>query len=225
MKPRINLAESPLPDGSQLILQEHDGRHYLLVDGQALCGPANQAVDAELARLACAPFRPARQPKILIIGLGLGRTAAAVGAALPQKRATITIAEPNETLASWHQKFLPQSPLVTDSRIKLIPEPGPAGLAPFAGTLHAILIHLDSAPSADRGRTWVEDPRWLARAYEALQPGGLLAIAASRPFRPLARKLHQAGFHVAEHLTPAVPQAKKPRLHPIWLARKPGSSE
>ena len=50
MKPRISLAETVLPDGSPLVLQEHDSRYYLLVHGQQICGPATQAAEKELAK-------------------------------------------------------------------------------------------------------------------------------------------------------------------------------
>ena len=220
MKPRISIAETKLPDGTQLVLQEHDGRHYLLVHGQQITGPATQAVEAELARLACAPFRPARQPKVFIVGLGLGHLIAGVAEALPQKRTTLLVAEPLAELPGWHRTHLPASPFNTDPRVTLVPDPGPAGLAPHSGSLHAIVIHLDSAPLNDRNRPWTDDPRWLSHAYDALQAGGLLAIAASRPSRDLTRRLLRAGFVVAEHLTPAIPSAKKTRLQPIWLARK-----
>lgn len=220
MKPRISLASTKLPDGSLLVLQEHDGQHYLLVQGQQISGPATQAVEAELARLACAPFKPARQPKVFIVGLGLGHLLAGVAAALPQKRSSIVVAEPLAELPQWHRSHLPSSPLNTDSRVTLVSDPGPAGLAPYTDSLHAILIHLDSSPLDERNRPWVDDRRWLTQAYDALQAGGLLAIAASRPARDLTRRLHRVGFVVAEHLTPAVPTAKKTRLQPIWLARK-----
>jgi len=62
--------------------------------------------------------------------------------------------------------------------------------------------------------------RWLAAAYEALQAGGLLAIAGSRPVANLTRRLQRAGFEVAEFTVPAAPEAKKSRWLPIWLARK-----
>jgi hypothetical protein len=70
----------------------------------------------------------------------------------------------------------------------------------------------------------VDDRRWLAAAYEALQAGGLLAIAGSRPVANLTRRLQRAGFAVAEFTVCAAPDAKKSRLLPIWLARK-GKSE
>lgn len=220
MKPRNTLAETQLPDGSPLALQEHDGRHYLLVHGQQIAGPATLGAEMELARLACAPFRPARQPKVLVIGLGLGHTLTGLAAALPQKRATFIVAEPLAELPAWHRSHLPASPFNTDPRVTLQPEPGPAGLSRHSGTLHAITIHLDAAPTSERNRPWTDDPRWLAAAYDALQSGGLLAIAATRPVPSLTRRLQRCGFAVAEHLVPAAPNAKKTRLQPIWLARK-----
>src|SRR5690606_37949333 len=155
------------------------------VQGQQIAGPATRAAEEELARLASAPFRPARQPKIWMAGLGLGSMAAALGTALPQKRATLLVAEPLAEPPAWARAHLPDSPLVTDPRVSLETDPGPAGLIQHAGSLHAILIHLDTAPIGPRNRPWVDDRKWLAAAYEALQAGGLLAIAASRPVAEL----------------------------------------
>ncbi|MCX6876486.1 MAG: hypothetical protein NTW21_22160 [Verrucomicrobia bacterium] len=220
MKARISLAATTLPDGTPLVLQEHDGRHYLLAQGQQISGPATRAAEEELARLACAPFRPARQPKILLVGLALGHALAGVSAALSQKRATFFVAEPLAELPAWHRTHLPASPLNSDPRITLGQDPGPAGLAQHTGTLHAIIIHLDASPTDERNHPWIDDRRWLTAAYDALQAGGLLAIAASRPLPTLTRRLQRSGFAVAEHFIPMAPNAKKTRLQPIWLARK-----
>jgi spermidine synthase len=224
MKPRITLAEASLPDGAgTLSLQEHDGRLSLLIHGQQICGPATRAAEEELARLACAPFRPARQPKVWMIGLGLGHGLAAVAAELRQKRATLVVVEPLAELPAWHRAHLPDSPLLHDGRVVLETDPSPSMLARQAGTLHAILLHLDASPTGPRNRPWVDDPRWLSAACEALQAGGLLAIAGSRPFPGLERRLQRAGFEVAEFQVPAAPGARKSRLQPIWLARKTGA--
>jgi hypothetical protein len=220
MKPRITLAECPLPEGGDLLLQQHDGRMSLVIQGQQICGPATRAVEEELARLACAPFRPARQPKLWIAGLGLGHSLAAVANELKQKRATFIIAEPLAALAEWHRLHLPDSPLHTESRLVFENACDASTLARHQGSLHAVLIHLDAAPAGPGNRPLTNDPRWLAAAYEALQPGGLLAVASSRMVSGLFRKLLRAGFEVAEHSTPISPNAKKTRLAPIWLARK-----
>ena len=220
MKPRTILAETRLADGSTLVLQEHDGRQALLIHGQQICGPATRAAEIELARLASAPFRPARQPKIWFCGLGLGHALAAAATELRQKRATFIVAEPLVELAEWHRRYLPDSPLVTDPRVVLENDCGPAALIRQAGLLHAILLHLDASPGGPGNRPWVDDRRWLAAAYEALQAGGLLAIAGSRPIANLGRRLQRCGFEVAEFTVAAAPEAKKPRWLPIWLARK-----
>lgn len=220
MKPRITLAETQLPDGNILALQEHDGRKSLLVHGQQICGPSTQAAEEELARLACAPFRPARQPQIWFAGLGLGHMIAAVAKELPQKRAHFYVAEPLADITDWHRKYIPDSPLLTESRITLENDCGPASLIRHAGLLHAILVHLDASPTGPRNRTWVDERRWVSAAFEALQPGGLLAIAGSRHVANLTRRLQGSGFEVAEFTVPSSPNAKRPRFLPIWLARK-----
>jgi spermidine synthase len=219
MKPRIILAETKAEDGTPLELHEHDGRRYLLVQGQQLCGPATRATEEELAKLAAAPFRPARQPNIWMVGLGLGHMLAAIIRELPQKRATYHVAESRADLVEWNREFFPDSPL-SDPRVVVGTDSGPNALNKQSGCLHAILMHLDSAPLAGKGRMLVNDKRWLSATFEALQPGGLLAIAATRKVPNLTRNLEREGYEVVEHLVPAVPMAKKLRLVPIWLARK-----
>lgn len=224
MKPRITLAETTLPDGSSLRLEEHDGRRALVIHGQQICGPATRSAEEELARLACAPFRPVRQPRLWFAGLGLAQGVAAATAELKQKRATFVVAEPLEVLPRWHREYFPDSPLLVDPRVELEGDCGSPALASRPGSLHAILLHLDAAPMGADGKPLPDDRGWLSAAFEALQPGGLLAIAGSRPNGRIVRSLRRAGFDVAEHSVPSSPNARRPRMLPIWLARKPGSA-
>lgn len=219
MKPRITLAAADMNDGTPLELQEHDGRRYLLVQGQQICGPATRATEEELAKLAAAPFRPARQPNIWMVGLGLGHMVSSIIRELPQKRATYHVAESRSELVDWNREFFLGTPL-TDPRVVIEKDTGPDALNKQSGCLHAIIIHLDSAPLGPKQRLWVNDKRWLSATYEALQPGGLLAIASTRNIPNLTRNLEREGYEVVEHQVPAVPMARKTRLVPIWLARK-----
>lgn len=221
MKPRLILAATRLPDGSPLELVEHDGRRSLEIHGQQICGPATRAAEQEAAKLACAPFRPARQPKLLVLGLGLGSMLETVTQELKQKRGCFLVAEEIAALPDWHREHLPDSPLLQDPRVELLQEAGPDLLRPFSGgTLSAIITHLDVALPGPRKRSWVEDRRWLAMAREALQEGGLLAIAGSRRQGGIHRLLQRAGFEVAEHEVAVSPKAKSSRMMPIWLGRK-----
>lgn len=220
MKPRINLAETQLSDGSTLTLQEHDGRKSLLIHGQQICGAGTRAAEEELARLACAPFRPARQPKIFLVGLGLGQTLHTVCEEIKAKRGTFIAAEPTAAIVQWHKEFLPESPIHSDARVVIEKDCGPAALESMDNAIHAILLHLDASPMGPRNRPWVDDHRWLSAAYNSLQPGGLLAIAGSRRIGNISKTLKKAGFDVAEYDVPASPSAKRSRLMPIWLGRK-----
>jgi spermidine synthase len=220
MKPRLTLAETTLPDGSVLGLHEHDGRKYLQHDSVQLSGPATAASERELGRVACAPFRPVKQPKIWIIGLGMGEILSGAMETLPQKKGSFVIAERWMVVRDWHRKFIPECPTVADSRVEITEDTGPTVFHEFDGVLNAVLLHADTAPLVDKGRAVFEDRRWLAAVHGALQPGGLLGIASSRPVPNIERNLSRAGFEVVRHEIDASPNARRPRRHFLWLARK-----
>jgi spermidine synthase len=225
MKPRITLAEATLPDGTVLELHEHDGRKYLQHGSVQLAGPVTRASERELGRIACAPFRPARQPKIWIVGLGLGEVLAGAMETLPQKRGTFFIGEPWKVVAEWHRKYIPESPAVTDPRVEILSDVGATAFHEYEEALHAVLIHSDTAPLGERGRALFEDRRWLAGVHGALQSGGLLGIGSSRPLPMIERNLARAGFEVVRHEIDASPNARRSRRHFLWLARKGKSGE
>ena len=130
------------------------------------------------------------------------------------------MAEPLAAVVDWHRNHIPDSPLLTEPRVTLENDCSPQALIRHAGLLHAMLVHLDASPTGPRNRTWIDERRWVSAAYEALQPGGLLAIAGSRHVANLTRRLQGSGFEVAEFTVPSSPNAKRPRFLPIWLARK-----
>jgi hypothetical protein len=53
-----------------------------------------------------------------------------------------------------------------------------------------------------------------------LQPGGLLAIASARPLPQIERLLGRSGFETVRQEIDATPNARRPRRHFLWLARK-----
>lgn len=220
MKPRITLAETTLPDGSVLGLHEHDDRKYLQHEVTQLAGPVTRASERELGRIGCAPFRPVKEPRIWIAGMALGEVLAGAMETLPQKKGRFIIAEPWKIVVDWHRQFIPDSPSITDPRVEIVQDAGPAAFHEYQQTLNAVLIHADTAPQAEKGRALFEDRRWLAAVHGALQPGGLLGIASARPLPQIERNLARAGFEVVRHEIDATPNARRPRRHFLWLARK-----
>jgi spermidine synthase len=223
MKPRITLAQTTLPDGNVLELHEHDDRKYLYVHGQQLAGPGSRIPDEELANLGIQPFRSARQPKILVMGLGLGGLLNAVSKTVLQKRASISIYEPNDDLVLWQREFFEDSPFANDPRISMIHDFSPSLLAREDNTFHAILLNADTAP-IEKGKMIFEDKRWLGAANDALQPGGLIGITAMKKIPGIYQLLKRMGYDVVEHFVEGNTNAKRPRRYPIWLGRK-GTSE
>lgn len=220
MKPRITLAETYLTDGTHLVLQEHDGRYQLLAGADEISGPRTRHSEMELGRIACAPFRPVRQPRIWICGLGLGHVLEGVTECLIQKKGHWVVAEPTAELIEWHRRFFPEGPVAKDSRIEWVGDPGPAGLAQEEGALHAVLLHADVAPTGEKARPWCESPRWMDAAARALLPGGLIAIASSREMPSLEKHLRRRGLEVVVHSLVAQPHAKRSRSHYLYLGKK-----
>jgi len=225
MKPRLTLAETTLPDGTVLGLHEHDGRRYLQWGATQLAGPATRVGERELGRIACQPFRSVKQPKIFLAGLALGEVLAGAMETLPQKQATFMIAEPWAALVDWHRRFFPTDPAMTDPRVEMLPDAGPAAFHGFQESLHAVLVHADTAPLADGNRGLFEDRRWLAAVHGALKPGGLLGIASARPLPKLENLLARSGFETVRQEIDATPNARRPRRHFLWLARKGAATD
>ena len=219
MKPRVLLEQSTHPAGGLVTLHEHDGRLQLALDGTPLAGPQTRAGESALAETGLAPFRPVRQPCIWIAGLGLGTVLETAIATLPQKRGQFIVAEPLAVLRGWLLRHQPLAAL-TDDRVMFEDDAGAAALGRHADALHAILFHADTAPPGPQGALLVDDPRWLAAAHAALKEGGLLAITSLRPIRGLEARLRRSGFETAIHDIPASLNARRPRLLPLYLARK-----
>lgn len=224
MKPTVQLAEATTPEGAQLVLSEHDGHYFLTVDGAPLMTSFAHGAEEQLARLACAPFRPAAQPRILIGGLGLGYTLAAACAALPQKRAAFTVAEPIPEIVPWNREHLAHlhPDLWEDPRIQVHTKDVRDLLQEAEEAYHAVLLDTGKGPEAFSGsrNDPLHTPNGLKIAAKALKEGGLLAVWSATDDRSFDKRLRQAGFEVTRELVPAVHKGKQKRQHIIWLARR-----
>ncbi|NIP95079.1 MAG: spermidine synthase [Akkermansiaceae bacterium] len=224
MKPAVTLAETTLPGGTTLSLIEHDGEFYLQSDGIQLQSTFAHGAVEELARLACAPFQSARQPRLLFAGLGLGYTLAAARAALPQKRAAFVVAEPLPDLPAWHRSFLGNlhPGQLDDPRLDIRSQTLAAVLKKAPQGFQVILLDTESSPRLEgvTDRNGLLRSSFLNRAHSALKEGGLLAVRCSLDPASIERRLRQAGFDVAHESVPASHKGKQKRRSTIWLARK-----
>lgn len=224
VKPQIILAETTTPEGEPLTLISHDGHYHLQSRGDKLMTTFSHGSEEELANLACAPCRPARQPIVLIGGLGFGYTLAAATRALPQKGARFLVAEQTPEIITWNQTHLRDlhPDLWGDDRIVIEPVTVQALMAEHPGVFSAILLDVDNGPWAfqDKGNENLYSLDGLRRAYDALKVGGVLGVWSVRPDKTFEKNLLKTGFEVRCEKVAATSKGKQNRFHTIWLAKK-----
>jgi len=146
MKPTTTLASCRTPDGAQLVLQEHDGQHYLKVGGVQLMSTTASASEQQMAEIACANLP--KRPRILIGGLGFGFTLRRVLELCPPD-AVVDVAELLQEVIDWNRAFLREvnGLLLDDPRVR-IHSRDVAELIDRAGKdrYHAILLDVDNSP-------------------------------------------------------------------------------
>jgi len=224
MKPYITIAEATTPEGQPLELIEHDGTYMICSNGEQLMTSYSHGSEETLAELACAPFGPVNQPKILIGGLGMGYTLAAATKTLRRGKATFVVSELTSTIVEWNKTHLAHlNPgLLDDPRIEIKIQPVQKVIRQADGEYHAIILDVDNGPSAFHGKNndSLYTIKGLREIQNALKGGGLLAVWSARSDKTFTKTLRKAGFDVSENAVSAAHKGRKTRTHTIWLARK-----
>lgn len=223
MKHYNKLAETTTPEGESLELFEHDGEFFISSKGERLMTSIAYGSEEELARMACQPFRPARQPKVLIGGLGMCFTLSAAVESLPQDGAEFVVAELTQGVVEWNQTYLKglHPDLLEDQRIKIKVSPVQKLIAQATKEYSAIMLDVDNGPSAFHGEEneSLYTIEGLLAAKAALKDGGILAVWSAYPDKKFTKLVRKAGFDVSEVEVPASHRGRKRRMHTIWLAR------
>ena len=220
MKPQVMLGRSVTPDGKELVLYERDGVFAIRVDGMELMTSRVHGSEEDMATLVLAEVK-ARQPRILIGGLGMGFTLRAVLNGMPAK-GLITVAELLPEIVCWnrdHLAHLAGSPL-DDPRVTLIEGDVGQVIASQPSAFDAILLDVDNGPAAltdpRNARLYIADG--LATIKSSLRNGGILGVWSASPVREYERALRRAGYHCTTHTVRARRGAKGPK-HTIFVAK------
>jgi len=220
VKPQIMLERSVTPDGKELVLYERDGVFAIRVDGMELMTSRVHGSEEDMATLVLAEVK-ARQPHILVGGLGMGFTLRAVLNGMPAA-GRITVAELLPEIVQWnrdHLAHLTGSPL-DDRRVTLIEGDVGRIMASKPNTFDAILLDVDNGPAA------LTDPRnaqlyvadGLATIKRSLRKGGILGVWSASPDREYERALRRAGYRFRVETVRARRGAKGPK-HTIFVAK------
>ncbi len=223
MLERKTLASARIPGGDTLTLVSH-GRDFIIMLGrEELMGTRMQFSEEQLAVLTLEQLS-APNPRLLIGGYGMGFTFRAALARLPAG-GSVTVAEIVPEILDWARGPLRQltGQTLDDARgtVALRDVADVIDEAGKDGRYDAILLDVDNGPD---GVVRSENDRLysrtgLAKARDALGPGGILAIWSAAPDHRFTKRLRDAGFDVEAREVRARPNNKGPR-HTIWFAQK-----
>ena len=223
MKQYKKLAETSTPEGEPLDLFEHDGEFFISSRGERLMTSIAYGSEEELARMACQPSRMARQPKVLIGGLGMCFTLSAAVESLPQAGAQFVVAELTQGVVDWNRTYLSglHPGLLDDPRVKIRVSPVQELIAEADAEYSAIVLDVDNGPSAFHGSNndSIYTLDGLLAAKAALKAGGVLAVWSAYPDKKFTKLLRKAQFDVSEVEVPASHKGRKRRMHTIWIAK------
>ena len=224
MLPRETIATAEIPGGDTLTLVSH-GRDFIIMLGRdELMGTRMQFSEEQLAVLALAEL-DAKAPRVLIGGYGMGFTYRAALAAVGED-GELVVAEIVPDILDWAKGPLqhltgnslddPRGEVVICDVAALIDDANDGTCEKF----DAILLDVDNGPDGivrdQNSRIYTRTG--LAKAREALNPGGILSVWSAAPDHKFTKRLKDAGFDVEVREVRARPNNKGPR-HTIWFAR------
>jgi spermidine synthase len=220
----LDAAQAP-GDGEELTLYQRDDEFTINAGTYELMNSRIHGSEDALADMTCGKLTFHPKARVLIGGLGMGFTLRAALDGLGTD-AQVTVAELVPAVVKWNQTLLAGlagNPLA-DERV-IIEETDVAQLIRKAKRhYNAILLDVDNGPQAltTRNNDWLYSPRGLDAAFNALQPGGVLAIWSPGPDAAFSKRLSESGFDIDEIKVPARGKGKVKRggYHYIWTAMR-----
>lgn len=222
MKRPTLLGQAAIP-GSDRILKLYQGKDdcsIVISGGGELMSTRKHASEYALGALPCQMLKNTDAACVLIGGLGMGFTLAAVLQATGAK-ALVTVAELVPEVVEWNKGPLgsySQHPL-KDTRTIIYQGDVSDLLRDPLRRYDVIALDVDNGPEAlsSSGNDWIYSPEGVNSARESLNPDGVLAYWSATPDRTFARRLRDCGLRVTEESVYA--HGNKGPKHTIWLAR------
>jgi len=197
------------------------GATELIVDGVFAMDDVDTSTERALATEALRRC-PGAELRVLVGGLGLGATAAAV---LAEPRvAAVEVVELQPALVAWAgDGLLPGLPPTAGQRLTRTVADVADVLAESPSTWDTVLLDVDNGPAflVHQSNAGLYSAAGLASALGALRPGGVLAIWSSDPAPELADRLRALpGCGEVEHLLFPVQRDGHRFDYAIVLARR-----
>ncbi|MDD2720177.1 MAG: hypothetical protein PHH47_02565 [Gallionella sp.] len=178
-----------------------------------------------LAQTACERLAGRDAPHLLVGGLGMGFTLAAV-LAHSKANARVTVSELIPAVVRWNRDYmgaLANFPL-NDARVQVQELDVARVMLENRGSFDAIMLDVDNGPSSftHDNNDALYSLRGLARARDALKPGGVLTVWSASTDAAFTQRMKKAGFEVSEQRVGSH-HARRGNRHNIWIGIKSGS--
>lgn len=180
------------------------------------------ASEEALAEVACSRLADRETARILIGGLGMGFTLAAVLSRVG-RRAIVEVAELVPAVVGWNRDEMAEinGAALADPRVTVREGDVTALIRGERSGWDAILLDVDNGPSAltSKANDRLYGAAGLKSAHDALRPRGILAVWSADHDPAFTRRLKQAAFAVEEHPVRARGRAGGSRFL-IWTAQR-----
>ncbi len=221
MKQRTLLGQASIPGGDR-VLKLYQGKDdcTIVISGKGeLMSTRRHASEDALGALACQLLPRPDSASVLIGGLGMGFTLAAVLNATGA-RSKVVVAELVPEVVEWNKGPLGQhsgNPLA-DARTTVYLGDVSDLLRSATPSYDVIALDVDNGPEAlsTSGNNWLYSSEGINCASESLNKGGVLAYWSATPDAIFYRKLRKCGLSVIEKSIFA--HGTKGTKHTIWLA-------
>lgn len=221
MKRQTLLGEAAIP-GSNSILKLYQGKDdcRIVIAGRGeLMSTRKHASEDALGTLPCQMLQQTDAASVLIGGLGMGFTLAAVLAAVGAQ-SSVVVAELVPEVVEWNKGPLGSysgHPL-NDDRTTIYHGDVSDLLQSAEHHYDVIALDVDNGPealSAD-GNDWLYSSEGIVCTRDCLKPGGVLSYWSATPDARFAKLLRECGLQVTEQSVYA--HGNKGTKHTIWLA-------
>ena len=191
------------------------------VSGDLMNSRMHHSEDA-LAEFACTRLSTTKNARILVGGLGMGFTLAAVLKTVAAS-AEVIVAELVPAVVDWNRGLLGKCagrPL-EDDRTHVHKGDVADLLKQGSDEFDAILLDVDNGPEAmtHSDNEWLYSPRGLKNIFQKLRPEGIVTIWSARADQQFTNRLKKTGFNV--QLRTVRERPGKGSRHTIFVAQKP----
>lgn len=218
------LIDTAVHAGTTLRLYQRGDEFSIRVDkaGELMNSRAHHSEDV-LAELACKMIAGRQNPHLLVGGLGIGFTLAAV-LAHTGPDARVTVSELFPDVVRWNRDYmggLAGFPL-NDARVFIL-EQDVARVMQEHKNFDAIMLDVDNGPSSfthDDNDT-LYSLRGLTLAFNALKPGGVLTVWSAASDPAFTKRMMKSGFEVKEQRVGSH-KTNRGNRHTLWIGARPG---